>query len=207
MDPVTTEEDGSHLHHVLCRENSGSLLFPDQGDRYRFSQALERHLVDCSCRVQGFCFELPFIHLLVDTDGEGLDCLIARMCKDLQALHGARPGRGSDRIDLRWSVEAIRPTEQALLILRYIHRSPVIRQVTRRPEDFRWSSHRAYLGVDFVPWLTTAPVLSLFGPPGDPSALRHYRDFMRTPTTAGGHWAPGIGWQPAMAWGEAGGAP
>lgn len=31
------------------------------------------------------------------------------------------------------------------------------------PEEYPWSSHRAYLGTDCIPWQTTEQVLSMFG--------------------------------------------
>lgn len=42
----------------------------------------------------------------------------------------------------------------------YIHLNPVRAHVTDRPENYRWSSHRAYLGRENLPWLETGYILS-----------------------------------------------
>ena len=48
-------------------------------------------------------------------------------------------------------------------LVRYIHLNPVKAAITARPEDYRWSSHRAYLKTDEYVWLTTEYALYKFG--------------------------------------------
>ena len=48
-------------------------------------------------------------------------------------------------------------------LLRYIHLNPVSARIVSSAEDYRWSSHRAYLGLEAIPWLTVDFGLSLFG--------------------------------------------
>ena len=47
-------------------------------------------------------------------------------------------------------------------LLRYIHMNPVKAGIADNPGDYRWSSHRAYLGAESIPWLTTTFGLSMF---------------------------------------------
>lgn len=42
----------------------------------------------------------------------------------------------------------------------YIHLNPIRAHVTDRPETYRWSSHRAYLGKENLSWLETGFILS-----------------------------------------------
>jgi len=44
----------------------------------------------------------------------------------------------------------------------YIHLNPIRAGILEDPEAYHWSSHRAYLGLEVIPWLTTDWVLSLF---------------------------------------------
>jgi putative transposase len=53
------------------------------------------------------------------------------------------------------------------------------------PEDYRWSSHRTYLGKEVLPWLSTDGILSRFSP-GQASARQLYRDFIAD-GMGGGH--------------------
>jgi len=42
------------------------------------------------------------------------------------------------------------------------HLNPVRSGVVREPKNYPWSGHRAYLGLESIPWLTTDWVLSMF---------------------------------------------
>ena len=63
-----------------------------------------------------------------------------------------------------------------LALIRYIHLNPVRAGMVADPSDYRWSGHRAYLGVTQVPWLSTSLGLSLFGndEPGRHAAYRRF---------------------------------
>ena len=47
-------------------------------------------------------------------------------------------------------------------LTRYIHLNPVRAGIVKEPKDYLWSGHRAYLGLEKIPWLTTDWVLSQF---------------------------------------------
>lgn len=42
-----------------------------------------------------------------------------------------------------------------LELVRYIHLNPVRAGIVGDSEDYRWSSHRAYLGKEVLHWLST----------------------------------------------------
>lgn len=46
--------------------------------------------------------------------------------------------------------------------MRYVHLNPVRVGLVRKPEEYRWSSHRAYLGNELLPWLTADFTLGQF---------------------------------------------
>jgi hypothetical protein len=48
-------------------------------------------------------------------------------------------------------------------LVRYIHLNPVRAGMVTRPEEYPWSGHRAYLGMETLPWLTTEWMLVQFG--------------------------------------------
>jgi hypothetical protein len=47
-------------------------------------------------------------------------------------------------------------------LVRYVHLNPVRAALVEGPEAYQWSGHRAYLGLDTLPWLTTESVLGHF---------------------------------------------
>jgi len=44
----------------------------------------------------------------------------------------------------------------------YIHLNPVRASMVEAPESYPWSSHKAYLGKELIPWLNTDYILSQF---------------------------------------------
>lgn len=48
-------------------------------------------------------------------------------------------------------------------LVRYIHLNPVRAKMVKRPENFEYSGHRAYLGLDKTGLVDTGPVLRHFG--------------------------------------------
>ena len=62
-------------------------------------------------------------------------------------------------------------------LIRYVHLNPLEAYLVKKPEDYQWSSHRAYLGIDKFEWLNTDRVLSRFaGNRGE--AIRCYLEFI-----------------------------
>ena len=73
--------------------------------------------------------------------------------------------------------------EYFLTLLRYIHRNPLKANMVSHPDEYRWSSHHAYLGTEEMLWVTTEFGLPLFG--GSIGAARNsYRRFMAQPSYA-----------------------
>lgn len=63
-----------------------------------------------------------------------------------------------------------------LSVLQYVHLNPVRAGIVSDPELYKWSSHVAYLGLAFEPWVTT-DLLSLFS--GDRNrAMESYARFI-----------------------------
>ena len=65
-----------------------------------------------------------------------------------------------------------------LELTRYIHLNPVRAGIVKEPEDYPWSGHRAYLGREVIPWLTTDWVLSQFSK-RESSARESYGRFIQ----------------------------
>lgn len=49
-----------------------------------------------------------------------------------------------------------------LELTRYIHLNAVKAGIVKEPEEYPWSGHRAYLGLEEIPWLTVNGVLCQF---------------------------------------------
>jgi len=62
----------------------------------------------------------------------------------------------------RYKAIMIEADDYLLELAAYIHLNPVRSHLADRPEKFRWSSHRAFIGKESLPWLETGFILSQF---------------------------------------------
>jgi hypothetical protein len=70
-------------------------------------------------------------------------------------------------------------------LTRYIHLNPVRAGIVKKPAAYLWSGHRAYLGLEAIPWLTTDWVLSQFS--GKLAAARGAYERFLWEQKGGGH--------------------
>jgi hypothetical protein len=103
-------------------------------------------------------------HYHLEPEAEGTP--LARMMHDLDgtyaSIYNARHGGCGALFQGRFKSIAILDEDGLIYVSRYIHANPMALGI--RPEDYRWSSCRNYLGEAPPPeWLDTAPILSLIG--------------------------------------------
>jgi len=73
-----------------------------------------------------------------------------------------RQGRTGHLFQGRYKAVLIDADTYLQELTRYIHLNPVRAGMVREPDKYPWSGHRAYLGLETIPWLTTDWVLSQF---------------------------------------------
>jgi hypothetical protein len=75
----------------------------------------------------------------------------------------ARHGRINHLFGKRYGNSPLADEDAVLHACRYVVLNPVRAGLVRRPEDYRWSSYRATIGVDFADLpLATGPLLGPF---------------------------------------------
>ena len=62
-------------------------------------------------------------------------------------------------------------------LIRYIHLNPVRAGIVKKPEDFKWSGHNAYLGIDPIAWLESDNLLSKLSSERSEAVIR-YNNFV-----------------------------
>jgi hypothetical protein len=104
------------------------------------------------------------VHLVIKAGNEPLERL-------MKGINSGFAGRLNRRLDNRIGpvfadrYKSILVEEEAYLLelVRYVHNNPVRAGLVRSAEEWRWSSHRGYVGLDEAPqWLNTGYVLTMF---------------------------------------------
>lgn len=162
-------------YHVVSRGNARQSIFVDDDDRWRFFETLETTLLAYDARCHAYCLMGNHYHLLLETKRPNL----SRAMRQLNGVYGQgfnrRHARTGHVFQGRFSATLVDREAYLLEVCRYIVLNPVRAGLVERPEDWRFSSHRAYAGVEAAPaFLSTASLLAAFDPRGGADGRRSY---------------------------------
>lgn len=165
------------FYHVILRGNHREALFGSRADRDRLNEIVAEVLEQQRARLHSFCWMTNHLHALVQIGEQPLGGLMQRIARRYSRYRHRRlntTGHLFERRHRAWLVDA---DSYFVTLLRYIHLNPVKAHIVTHPDEYPWSSHRAYAGYASIPWLTLDFGLSLFGTT-DATARQQYRSFM-----------------------------
>jgi len=150
------------LYHVILRGNGGQEIFFSKQDHFRFYLLLQEGVERYGHRIHAFCLMDNHIHLAIQVG----DIALARIIQNISFRYTRwvnwRGGRTGHLFQGRYKAVLVDADSYLLRLTSYIHLNPVRSGIVREPENYPWSGHRAYLGLETIPWLTTDWVLSMF---------------------------------------------
>jgi REP element-mobilizing transposase RayT len=137
-------------HLISAKPGSGNKLFYEPQDFEGYLTLLADLSRQEIVQVYGFCLHPEELRLLV----KPTQLSLARMMQRIHGSHTLRLnhkyGRHGPLFQARFE-SCILMEQQTLEALRNIHLWPVRKGIVNRAENYPWSSHRAYLGLD-TPW-------------------------------------------------------
>ncbi len=149
-------------YHVILRGNHREALFASPADRAALNEIVASVIERFDARVHAFCWMTNHLHALLQIAerplGKIMQCISMRY---LRCRHKALRTTGH-LFERRYRARLIDVDEYFATVLRYIHLNPVKARIVSDPAEYPWSSHRAYLARESIPWLTTHFGLSLF---------------------------------------------
>lgn len=165
------------LYHVMLRGNGGQDIFFEDADRYRFYLLLQEGTARYGHRIHAFCLMSNHVHLAIQVADVSLSRIMQNIGFRYTRWINWRRGGSGHLFQGRFKAVLVDADSYLLELTRYIHLNPVRAGIVQSPENYPWSGHRAYLGHDAIPWLTTDWVLSQFV--ADPAQARGaFRDFV-----------------------------
>jgi putative transposase len=165
-------------YHVWARGSNRQPIFAHDSDHVDFLSCLERVVMQANVRCLAYCLISNHYHLvLLTTDGE-----LSRAMKALNGRYALRfnlrYGRDAHLFRNRFGATPQKTDSQLLWTLRYVVRNPVDAGLCGSPEQWKWSSYRASVGLDRIPrFLDARTMLSYFSDRSD-RAAEIYRAFV-----------------------------
>jgi REP element-mobilizing transposase RayT len=132
------------FHHVMSRALVGRALFLDDRDRTAFLGHVEDCVVRHRWRCVAYCLMDTHYHVLVQTPLANLAPGMRDLNGDYAQGFNRRHGLAGPVFRDRYRSQLVQDDAYLLAAARYIALNPVRAQMTRRAEDWPWSSFAAF---------------------------------------------------------------
>jgi REP element-mobilizing transposase RayT len=152
------------LYHIITRGNNRQLIFGADDDYHRFLIQLAHQKARLPFYLYAYCLMPNHIHLLVERQQDSISRVMQRLLTAYSQYHNRKYRKSGHLLQGRYKAILCQSDQYLAELVRYIHLNPVRAKLVRRAQDFRYSSHRAYLGLDESSLVDAQPVLRHFGP-------------------------------------------
>jgi REP element-mobilizing transposase RayT len=178
-------------YHLTPKGNDGRDLFVDDEEHAEFlaraSACFRKHeiaiLAHCQMRNHAH-----FLAIVLGA-GEGLSAAMQVLQGGYARWWNQRHGRRGHLFEGRFHSEAVLTDRHLLAAARYIDLNPITADLEKRPEDYRWSSYRAHVGLEDSPALLDNRRFLAFVGSTPRRARERYETFVRDRL-------PGAAWPP-----------
>lgn len=159
--PAPTDARGNH-YHIVLRGYRRNVLFSTPEDRRALNHFGIKAMRRYGATLHAYCLLPGQFRFLVQMEDRALIDAV----KEIVSRYSRHRRRAADvatqLFERPYIAQRVAGEAEFLAVIRSIHLSPVIANEVVEPADYRWSSHRAYLGFKSVAWITTDYGLSLF---------------------------------------------
>ncbi len=168
----------SAIYHVMLRGNDGQQIFFSDADRYRMCLLIQEGVERFGHCVHSFCFMTNHIHLAIQVGTISISKIMQNLAFRYTRYMNKRQDRVGHLFQGRFKSVVVDGERYQRELIRYIHLNPVRAGLVKQPEEYLWSSHRNYLDLSEICWVTPDCFLSRFGT-SHKEALVNYEQFIR----------------------------
>jgi len=174
--PLRLEYEGA-FYHVTSRGNERKKIFFTETDHLKFLDYLKEAKKKYGILLHGYVLMTNHYHLLIETPE-------ANLSKVMHYLNGAyttyvniKKKRNGHLFQGRYKAIIVDRDSYLGELSRYIHLNPVRAGLVNKPEDYPYSSYRAYISAKVNDMITTDLVLRMVGA-GKSDSRERYRAFV-----------------------------
>ena len=160
-------------YHITARGNDGLDIFTDDYDRYAYLALLAKTIRSQVVRLFAYALMTTHVHLVLQTTAPNISTAIHALHSPYANAFNRRHGHRGHLFESRFRSKLVDDDAYLLEATRYTHLNPVRAGAVKTPEDYLWSSYRAYIAPYSQVGQTVAdiwPVLELFS--ADPKVSR-----------------------------------
>jgi putative transposase len=151
------------LYHVITRGNNRQQIFDSPPDYQKFLSLLTVQKAKLPFFLYAYCLMTNHVHLLLERQTSAVGRIMHRVLTGYAQYYNRRYRRVGHLLQGRHKAILCQSEPYLAELVRYIHLNPVRAGMVTRPEDYEYSSHRAYLGMEPAGIVDVDPVLRHFG--------------------------------------------
>lgn len=168
----------SALHHVVIRGNHKEKIFLDNKDKERFLTNLRIYRGRYKFMLYAYVLMENHAHLLIEEGEIPLSKIMQGIDQSYTQYYNRRYKKVGHLFQGRYKALLCDKENYLIILVRYIHLNPVRAMIVKKPEDYKWSSHNAYLTDDVGNFVDKDFVLSLFAR-SKSVAMKRYIEFIK----------------------------
>lgn len=151
------------VYYVALHGNGGQEIFPDDPDRAKFMELLANARLTARAHIIAFCLARCDARLVVRISDVPVGRLVQRVATRYSRYIHLKYGTTGYLFQHPYRAHLLDGTRDLLEVVRHAHLAATDAGLAQSLDEYRWSSHRAYLELEAVEWLTREPVLNLLG--------------------------------------------
>jgi REP element-mobilizing transposase RayT len=164
----TAESD--NCYHVVLRVGRREPLANTARDRRALNKIVIDTIERFDIKLHAYCLLTNHLRALIEIDDRVLVEALRRVATRYSDHRNRLLKTTGNLFERPYAAQRVASDQDFLYLLRAIHLSPVIANKVTSPDDFPWSSHRAYVGFKSNALITTSRGLSLLA--ADPARAR-----------------------------------
>ena len=166
------------LYHVITRGNNRRRIFDSPADYDKFLSLLSAQKTKLPFFLYAYCLMTNHVHLLIERQTDAIGRIMHRLLTGYSQYFNRRYRRVGHLLQGRHKAILCQSDQYLSELVRYIHLNPVRARMVCKPEQYRYSSHRSYLGLEASGLVDVDPVLRHFGAKKN-AAREQFAQFVR----------------------------
>ena len=167
------------IRHITARGNGRMKIFEDSRSCGLFLALLGDVVQDFEIRCWNYCVMPNHYHLTLEPTLPNLSAAMQRLDGDYARWWNRRHARVGHVFQGRFDDQIVQREGYLLNVCRYVALNPVRAGLVKRPEDWRWSSYAATIGLKPAPpFLDVTATLGQFAPGDAPMMQTRFRSYV-----------------------------
>ncbi|MFL6562930.1 MAG: transposase [Bacillus sp. (in: firmicutes)] len=174
-------------YHVTSRGIRRSSLFFDDDDFKKYLALLNETKERYPFSLHTYCLMTNHTHLQLETLETPLSTIMKNLNTKFAKYINKKYDFSGHVFEKRYGAELLNSPEYEIDVSKYIHLNPTSAGMVAKPEDYPWSSCRAYIYGESIPLIDPKPLLLYFPDP----PLERYENYLKAVPTDKFFWEDG----------------